>query len=182
MTGLGLDWSTSLSTVGEMRSIDLLVAGGTVLPLDATNSVIENGGVAIDGDRIVAVGPLGELRAAFEARLELPARRHAILPGLIDTHGHAGHTLVRTIGTHCTPYGWRALVDHIYFRATTEDFWLADGLLSAVERLKFGTTTGVAMLGSAPRVDRPEFARQFASGYGQVGSRVVVGVGPPRPP
>jgi cytosine/adenosine deaminase-related metal-dependent hydrolase len=40
----------------------------------------------------------------------------------------------------------------------------------------------VALLGSAPRVDRPEFAQRFATGYGQVGNRVLVGVGPPRPP
>jgi cytosine/adenosine deaminase-related metal-dependent hydrolase len=165
-----------------MREVDLLIFGGTVLPMDDTNHVFHDGAVAIESDRIVAVGPTEGVRSAFRGRREIEARRKAVLPGLIDTHGHAGHTLVRTIGAHCTPYGWRALVDHVYFRCTTEDFWYADGLLSAVERLKFGTTTGVAMLGSAPRVDRSEFAQRFATGYGKVGNRVVVGVGPPRPP
>jgi 5-methylthioadenosine/S-adenosylhomocysteine deaminase len=165
-----------------MRAVDLLVGGGWVVPMDATNRVIEDGAVAVEGDRIVAVGPNDVVRAEFVGRREIDARRHAILPGLVDTHGHGGHTLVRTLGNHLRPYGWRAAVDHIYFRATTTDFWYADGLLSALERLKFGTTTGIAMLGSAPRVDRPEFAQRFATGYGEVGNRVVVGVGPPRPP
>jgi 5-methylthioadenosine/S-adenosylhomocysteine deaminase len=166
-----------------VNQADLLVTGGAVITMDAANRVIEDGAVAVRGDRIVAVGPAADLRARFPAAgRTLDARRHAVLPGLIDTHGHAGHTLARTIGGHTRPYGWRAMIDHLYFRSTTEAFWHADGLLSALERLKFGTTTGIAMLGSAPRTDRPEFARAFARGYGEVGNRVIVGVGPPRPP
>jgi cytosine/adenosine deaminase-related metal-dependent hydrolase len=162
---------------------DLLVTGGAVITMDAANRVIDDGAVAVAGDRIVAVGPAAAVRDRFPApRRTLDARRHAVLPGLIDTHGHGGHTLARTIGGHTRPYGWRAMIDHLYFRSTTEAYWYADGLLSALERLRFGTTTGIAMLGSAPRTDRPEFARAFARGYGEVGNRVIVGVGPARPP
>ena len=166
-----------------MNVVDLLVTGGTVITMDAANRVIEDGAVAVTDDRIVAVGTAAEVRGRVgKAHRTLDARRHAVLPGLIDTHGHAGHTLARTIGGHTRPYGWRAMIDHLYFRSTTEDYWYADGLLSALERLRFGTTTGIAMLGSAPRTDRPEFARAFARGYGEVGNRAIVGVGPPRPP
>lgn len=165
-----------------MRTVDLLVTGGAVLTMNRANEVFDDGSVAVDGDRIVAVGPTSEVIAAFEGRKTIDARRHAVMPGLIDTHGHAGHTLARSVGFHTTPYGWRAMIDHVYFRSTTESFWHVDGLLSALERLKFGTTTGMAMLGSAPRTDRPEFARAFARGYGEVGNRTIVGVGPPRPP
>ena len=104
-----------------MREVDLVVVGGSVVPMDAANRIVDDGAVAIDGDRIVGVGPRAEVIAEFRGRREIDARRHAILPGLIDTHGHAGHTLVRTIGNHCTPYGGRAIVDHMYFRATTTD-------------------------------------------------------------
>jgi cytosine/adenosine deaminase-related metal-dependent hydrolase len=166
-----------------VSQVDLLVTGGSVITMDGANRVIDEGAVAVAGDRIVAVGPGADLKARFPAPGKtIDARRHAVLPGLIDTHGHAGHTLARTIGSHTRPYGWRAMIDHLYFRSTTESFWYADGLLSALERLKFGTTTGIAMLGSAPRTDRPEFARAFARGYGEVGNRVIVGVGPARPP
>ena len=166
-----------------MQHADLVVEGGTLVTMDAANRVVEDGALAIVGDRIVAVGSRAEVAAQISgARKTIDARRHAVLPGLIDTHGHGGHTLARTIGAHTRPYGWRAMIDHIYFRSATEAYWYADGALSALERLKFGTTTGIAMLGSAPRTDRPEFARAFARGYGEVGNRVIVGVGPPRPP
>ena len=165
-----------------MTRADLLITGGSVITVDGANRVIDDGAVAVVGDRIAAVGDTAEVTAHFTSTKTIDARRHAVLPGLVDTHGHAGHTLARTIGAHTRPYGWRAMMDHIYFRSTTEAFWHADGRLSALERLRFGTTTGVAMLGSAPRTDRPEFARAFARGYGEVGNRVIVGVGPPRPP
>ena len=165
-----------------MQQADLVVSGGTLITMDAANRVIEDGALAIVGERIAAVGPRAEVAARFAGARAVDARRHAVLPGLIDTHGHGGHTLARTIGGHTRPYGWRAMIDHIYFRSTTEAYWHADGCLSALERLKFGTTTGIAMLGSAPRTDRPEFARAFARGYGEVGNRLILGVGPPRPP
>jgi cytosine/adenosine deaminase-related metal-dependent hydrolase len=161
---------------------DLLVTGGTILTMDDANRVVEDGAVAIVGERIAAVGSSAEVSARFSGTRTIDARRHAVMPGLIDTHGHAGHAIARQIGSHTRPYGWRAMVDHLYFRSATEDFWHADGLVSALERLKFGTTTGMAMLGSAPRTDRPEFAQAYARGYGEVGNRVIVGVGPPRPP
>jgi 5-methylthioadenosine/S-adenosylhomocysteine deaminase len=166
-----------------VQHADLVVEGGTLVTMDPANRVVEDGALAIVGNRIVAVGSRAEVAAQISgARKTIDARRHAVLPGLIDTHGHGGHTLARTIGAHTRPYGWRAMIDHIYFRSATEAYWYADGSLSALERLKFGTTTGIAMLGSAPRTDRPEFARAFARGYGEVGNRVIVGVGPPRPP
>lgn len=165
-----------------MQRADLLLTGGVVLTMDASNRVIEDGAVAVKGDRIVAVGASEDVAREHEAIRTIDARRHAILPGLIDTHGHAGHAVARQLGSHTLPYGWRAMVDHLYFRSATEDFWYADGLIAAAERLRFGTTTGMAMLGSAPRCDRPEFARAYAKGYGAVGNRVIVGVGPARPP
>lgn len=170
------------TVAGQPRDIDLVVVGGDILPMHAANRHIRGGAVGIDGGRIVAVGPGDDVLRRFRGRREVDARRHAILPGLIDTHGHAGHSLLRTIGNHCNPFGWRAVADHVYFRSTTGDFWEADGRLSALERLTFGTTTAVSMLGSAPRVDRPEFAERFAAGHAAAGIRVVLGVGPPRPP
>ena len=162
--------------------VSLLITGGTLLTMDESNRVLDDGAVAVRGNRIVDIGPRPELMARYRADRVIDASRHAVLPGLIDTHGHGGHSLARSIGAHTTAVGWRVMIDHVYFRSTTADFWYADGLLSALERLKFGVVTGMAMLGSAPRADAPEFARAFARGYGDVGLRVIVGVGPARPP
>lgn len=83
----------------EPHAIDLLVAGASeiatpsgVTPRSGEDlgriTVIEGGAVAIDERKIVAVGPLAELRARFRARRELDARGGTIVPGFVDAHTH----------------------------------------------------------------------------------------------
>jgi imidazolonepropionase len=50
--------------------------------------LIENGALAIDGGRIVAVGPSDELRATYPADDEIDASGRVIVPGLVDPHTH----------------------------------------------------------------------------------------------
>jgi cytosine/adenosine deaminase-related metal-dependent hydrolase len=63
--------------------------------LPASTAPIENGAVAVKGQRIVAVGPRGEVVARFpEFRVESLGDA-AILPGLINTHTHLELTVLR---------------------------------------------------------------------------------------
>jgi len=65
-----------------------------VLPVSA--SPIENGGVAVGGQRIVGVGSCDEIVKRFpEARLESFGEA-IILPGLINTHTHFELTALRS--------------------------------------------------------------------------------------
>ena len=65
---------------------DLLITGGRVL--DGTGAAAFEADVAIDGDRIAAIG-LGLGRA----RRALDARGCVVSPGLIDIHTHSDFTL-----------------------------------------------------------------------------------------
>ena len=78
---------------------DILITGGTVITMDSGRRIIEDGAVAIVNDRIAAVGPTAELRGRYRAAQEIDAKRKIIMPGLIDGHGHAGHGLLKTLGT-----------------------------------------------------------------------------------
>jgi 5-methylthioadenosine/S-adenosylhomocysteine deaminase len=78
--------------------IDLPLTGGTVVTIDTERCIIRDGAVAIAGGRLVAVGPASEFAAAYQARKTLACKGKAILPGLIDAHGHGGHSLIKTIG------------------------------------------------------------------------------------
>lgn len=69
-----------------------------------------------------------------------------------------------------------------YFQFTPPAFWYADGLVSALERLRFGVTCGVSVLGSQPRSDDPRIGINHARAYAEVGVREVVAVGPCHPP
>ena len=96
----------------ERREIDLLLSGGTVVTIDPERRVLEDGAVAIDGGRIVAVGPTDELAQQYQARETIECGGKAVLPGLIDAHGHGGHSLIKTIGAD-TPSLWMRIVTAI---------------------------------------------------------------------
>lgn len=51
--------------------------------------LIEDGAVAVDGGRILAVGPTSELRAAYSAQTIIDASGKVITPGFVDPHTHA---------------------------------------------------------------------------------------------
>src|SRR5688572_33000207 len=126
--------------------VDLLVEHGTLVTVDATRRVVPDGTVAIQGDRIVAVGPRADLAGRFTARQTIDASRMVVLPGLIDTHGHGSLNMIKTVGEQLNGADWRTMADHLLFQCTTEEWWHADGLLTSLERLKFGTTTGMSIL------------------------------------
>ena len=131
---------------------DLLLINGVVIPVDKDHHTYDKGYVAVDGNSIAALGPMEQLPQDATAARVIDCSGHAVLPGLVDAHGHGGHCLIKTLGEHLDG-GWEAMAEEIYYRCTDGEFWRAEGALAAAERLKFGTTTGVSMIGSTPRVD-----------------------------
>ena len=163
---------------------DLLLAGGTLVTMNPTRQVIEDGAVAIAGTRILAVGPRAEITAAYTARETIDTKNHAILPGLIDGHAHAGHGLVKTLGSGDST-AWSEACRIVYTTASTPEFWHAEARLAALERLMFGVTTGLSLLGggdSISRVDDPRYGIAHCAGVAEIGIRAIVAVGPTRPP
>jgi cytosine/adenosine deaminase-related metal-dependent hydrolase len=146
--------------------------------MDPQNRVIEDGAVAIKGNAIAAVGTSDAIRQAYTAERTLDAQHKVVMPGLIDTYGHAGHGLIK--GIYSPELGWPS--GKLYFHATDEHWWHAEGMLSALERLKFGVTCGFTVVGATPaRMDSPVFAERQAEAVEAVGTRGVLGVGPPDP-
>ena len=157
-----------------------LLAGGPVITVDAERRVLDPGAVVVDGARIIAVGMLDDVREQFPDADEIDLKRAAILPGLIDSHGHAGHGLTKALGDGADD--WLDLVAEIYFRQSDVEFWRAESSLSALEHIEFGVTTSLSMTGSMPRVDDPKYAVAAARGYADLGLRHIVALGPPGPP
>ncbi|MDB5412729.1 MAG: amidohydrolase [Rubritepida sp.] len=164
---------------------EILVSGGTVITLDAGRRVIPDGAVAMRGGRILAVGPRAEIEAQFpEPDRVLDARGKAVLPGLIDTHAHAGHGLVKTLGNGDFA-AWGEACRVIYSSASPAEFWYAEARLAGLERLKAGVTTGVSVLGGGDcvmRVDTPAAGEARGRAIAEIGIREVMAVGPRRPP
>ncbi len=163
-----------------MRRVDLAVVGGTVITMDPDRRIVEDGLILAENGNISYVGSR-EGAGEFEAQKTLDARGHLVLPGLIDAHGHAGHSLVKAMGDR--PDGnWLRVAEEVYFRNSTEDFWWAEARVAGLERLRFGVTTGYSMMGNIPRVDDLWPTLNHARGMGEIGIRDVMGVGPGLPP
>ncbi len=159
--------------------IDLLIEGGTIVTMDDKRSIIHNGCIAIEKGTIIDYGKKEEISRKYKAKQVLNAENHAVLPGLIDTHGHSGHSMVKTIAENFS--NWGTLIEKIYLRGVTEEFWYVDAVLASLERLKFGVTTGATFLGGgrgAYRTDDPKYAELHADGVKEVGIREIIGLGP----
>ncbi|MDQ3743102.1 MAG: amidohydrolase, partial [Acidobacteriota bacterium] len=87
----------SAAAVQRLRRVDLVVSGGTVVTMDKERRVIEDGAVAVDHGRIVAVGKRSEVLGRYDARETVDASGRAVLPGLVNGHTHVPMTLFRGI-------------------------------------------------------------------------------------
>jgi 5-methylthioadenosine/S-adenosylhomocysteine deaminase len=161
--------------------IDLLLIHGTVIPMDPDRRIIEDGAVAVNAGRILNVGKTEDFIAMFQAKKLIDCRQHAVLPGLIDAHGHGGHSLFKAL-LYERPSDWMKHMTYAYHHRTTDEFWYIEGKLSALERLKAGVTTGVCVIGSVPRSDTSIPGCNHARGYAEVGIREIVCTGPANPP
>lgn len=163
---------------------ETLLTGGVVITMDATRRVIEDGALAVSDGHIVAVGPAADLREQIEAADVTDVTGHVVFPGLIDAHAHAGHGLIRTMGMHQGDR-WEEICGEVYTQVSPPDFWYAEARLAALERLRFGVTTGVSLLGGGDtimRTDTPEYAAAHCRGVAEIGTRSVVAIGPTRAP
>jgi cytosine/adenosine deaminase-related metal-dependent hydrolase len=164
-----------------MIEIDLLIDNGTVVTMDPQRRVLESTSVAVNNGTILEIGQAEDLRHRYSARKTLNAWRKVVMPGLVDCHAHAGTALIKSIAEHYPGANWRNIVDFISYHCS-RDWWYLDSLFSSLEKMKFGTTTSLYMLGCAPRSDNPEYAFANAEGVEKIGIRSVIGVGPSRPP
>jgi 5-methylthioadenosine/S-adenosylhomocysteine deaminase len=174
---------TDVVQAQRRESVDILIRGGTVITMDSTRRVLDDGAVAIRGQRIVAVGPTRELVARYIGRDVIDARRKIVMPGLIDGHGHAGHGLVKSLGMDLDQF--YPVTEQLYARGSTVDFWRADALLTGVERIKFGVTTALSFFGGGDvvlRTDDERYGDAYLQATRDVGLRFFLAVGPRRAP
>jgi 5-methylthioadenosine/S-adenosylhomocysteine deaminase len=122
--------------------VDLIVRGGKFVTMDASRRVIEDGAVAIEGGRIVAIGNRAEVDAKYTATETIDATGKVIIPGLINTHTHVPMTLFRGLADDLDLQEW--LTKYIFpaeAKNVTEDFVRTGTQLGLAEMIRGGTTT-----------------------------------------
>ncbi|MCA1636250.1 MAG: amidohydrolase [Acidobacteria bacterium] len=124
------------------KRVDLLVTGGTIVTMDKERRVIEDGAVAVEGGRIVAVGKRSEVERRYAAAEVIDARGRAVIPGLVNAHTHIPMTLFRGIADDLDLNEW--LTKFIFpaeAKNVTEDFVRTGTQLGLAEMIRGGTTT-----------------------------------------
>jgi 5-methylthioadenosine/S-adenosylhomocysteine deaminase len=122
--------------------VSLLVLGGTVVTMDQTRRVIENGAIAINGGRIVAVGSREGIQKQYSAAETIEARNRMIIPGLINGHTHIPMTLFRGLADDLDLQEW--LTKYIFpaeAKNVSEEFVRVGARLGLAEMIRGGTTT-----------------------------------------
>jgi 5-methylthioadenosine/S-adenosylhomocysteine deaminase len=122
-----------------------LLRNGIVLPMTGASIAFDPGSVLVDGNEILAVGPVDAVDAdprAAGADL-VDCRGHAILPGLHNTHLHSG--LLRGTAESMSLWDWlQAYVDPAH-RALTPEIAAAASLHCYAESVLAGTTSVMDM-------------------------------------
>lgn len=120
---------------------DVLIEAGWVVPVVPHGVVLEDHAVVVSADRIVAVLPVAEARARFDAKETVSRPDGALVPGLVNTHAHNPMTLLRGVADDLPLKVW--LQQHIWpiEAAVIGPDFVADGVTLAVaEMLRGGTT------------------------------------------
>ena len=128
------------------RAVDLVIANGIVVTLDAERRVLERGSVAIAGSTIAGVGPADQIAKAFKGKTTIDASGRVVMPGLINTHTHAPMVLYRGLADDLALMDW--LQKYIFpaeAKTVSPAFVRTGTNLAALEMIRSGTTTYVDM-------------------------------------
>src|SRR5260370_33950957 len=120
----------------------MLVAGGTVVTMNAERRIIEDGAVAVKGDTIVAVGSRANIEAKYAAAQTINAKGKLVLPGFINGHTHVPMTLLRGLRDDVTlDEGLRKYIFPAEAKNVTEEFDRWGTRMAAAEQLRGGVPT-----------------------------------------
>lgn len=125
----------------EKQHIDTLVHGRWIIPVEPEKTVLENHCIAVDHDNIVAICPSVDAECRYRAKQVYHLDQHAILPGLINSHGHSAMSLLRGYADDKPLLEW--LEDHIWpaeAKHISEEFVYDGNLLALSEMIRSGTT------------------------------------------
>ncbi|HWU77914.1 MAG TPA: TRZ/ATZ family hydrolase [Rhodanobacter sp.] len=149
-------------------SVDLVIEARWVVPVEPHAVVLEHHAVVVDGDRIVALLPTADARAAYAPRERVELGEHVLIPGLVNSHTHNPMTLLRGLADDLPLMVW--LQQHI---------WPAEAKVIGPEFVRDGVELAVAEMlrgGTTCANENYFFPDAIGATYRKLGFRAVVGL------
>lgn len=119
--------------------IDTLIHAKWLIPMTQDVAVLDNYSLAIKGEKIVSIEPTETVKTHFTSVQEYHLDTHAVIPGLINAHGHSAMTLFRGFADDIPLKPW--LEEKIWPAETkwvSEEFVYDGALLAIAEMLRGG--------------------------------------------
>ena len=143
----------------------LLIKNAIIVTMDNQNTILKDGALAIEGDKIVAVGKSREITKQYPSEVVIDAKGKAALPGFINTHTHLYQNLLKGMRDDLPLVNW---VYDVTMPVIKEEFQSSlkgnfeigycAAMLGCIEALRSGTTCIVDMNLRNPKV--PEAFKQ----------------------
>jgi len=150
------------------QTIDTLIHASWVITVNDNNNILQNHSVAIKDGKIVDIFETSNPNQTYEAKAEFHLADHAIIPGLINCHGHSPMTLLRGLADDLPLMDW--LNDHIWpaeSKCVSPEFVFTGSQIAIAEMLRSGTTCFTDMY---------FFPEQTAAAVKQAGIRAMLGL------
>ena len=151
-----------------MQLIDAIIKARWVIPVKPEHTVLEHHAIAVHHGRIIDILPSNTIHSRFRADVTVALDYHVLLPGLVNTHTHAGMNLLRGLADDLPLMDW--LHNHIWpveKRWVSEKFTHDSTQLAIAEMLRGGVTCFNEMF---------YFPEITASTASSCGMRAVVGL------
>lgn len=120
-----------------------IITHATIITVNEKNDVIHDGAVAFEGSSITYVGPTPEDLSGYDQVIN--GKNKYVLPGLINTHGHVGMSLLRGYADDLPLQQWLEEKMWPLEAQFTADHVKWGTYLSIIEMIRTGTTTFVDM-------------------------------------
>ncbi len=127
---------------GDKNIVDIVITADFVLTMNATYDLHTPGAVAVIGDTIVACGDQEGILSAYQAGSRVDFGNAVLMPGLINTHGHAPMTLLRALADDLRLDVWlMGYMMPVEAEFVTPRFCWLGTQMAAAEMIRSGTTT-----------------------------------------
>jgi 5-methylthioadenosine/S-adenosylhomocysteine deaminase len=146
----------------------------SVVTMNGSRDIIDDGAVAVEGDKIADVGAAREVESRHPGAQVIDCTGRTIIPGLVNTHTHLFQTLLKGLGDDMVLRDWFTHMTGPSAVQLTFGDVLAAARHGCVESIRSGVTTLVDFMYVHPR---PNLADAVVRAFRESGIRGVVARG-----
>lgn len=122
-----------------------LIGNGRVITRDNQRPIVENGCVAVEGNKIIEIGKTQDLKKKYNEARFIDAKGRLIMPGFINTHMHYYSTFARGMANDSPPANsFSDILRGLWWRLdkvlTLEDVYYS-AIVPMIDQVRNGVTT-----------------------------------------